>query len=79
VAPDKGEARLVKRFKISLSIGVCNFVHATRCTEEGQWTRFYRDDAVIAEYATVSVKKVEVVRRLDDPPSTRGGRFRARP
>jgi hypothetical protein len=64
------------RFKVCLSTGDISFVHATHFVNEGRWTKFYRGDNVIAEFATVSVLKVEVVPALVEPPSTRGGRVR---
>jgi hypothetical protein len=68
----------VVRYKIHLSIGrnCFSFVHADRYVNEGKWTRFYRGDSVVAEYATVSLLKVEEIRRLDETPTTKGGRKR---
>jgi hypothetical protein len=68
----------MKRYKVTLTIGGLTFVHATHYLNEGKWTRFYRDDSLIAEFATVSVIKVEEIRRLEEPPSTKGGRARVR-
>jgi hypothetical protein len=66
----------MKRFKVMLSVGGMTFVHAERYDTEGPLTRFFRGDSVVAEYATVSVRGIEQVRTLDDPPTTRGGRIR---
>ena len=66
----------VKRYKVTLSVGGMTFIHATRYENEGQWTRFYTVDSLTAEFATVSVLKVEYVRTLGEPPSTVGGRQR---
>jgi hypothetical protein len=67
---------IMTRFKVQLSIGGISFVHAERYANEGRWTRFYRGESLIAEYATVSVRAIEEVRRLEEPPSTKGGRIR---
>jgi hypothetical protein len=63
----------MKKYKVNLSIGGMTFIHADRFENEGRWTRFYKGDDLVAEFATVSVLKVEQTRSLADPP-THGGR-----
>jgi hypothetical protein len=60
------------RFKVSLDTGGMSFVHATHFANEGRWTKFYRGDSVVAEFLTVSIRKVEAIRTLADPPTARG-------
>jgi hypothetical protein len=73
-----GRRQTVKRYRVTLSIRVTSFVHATHYEQVGTSTRFYRGEILVAEYATASLLKIEEVRRLDDPPSTKGGRSRVR-
>jgi hypothetical protein len=51
----------VKKYKVALNTGAMSFVHASRYADEGKWTRFYRDDSVVAEFDTVSVRAVEEI------------------
>ena len=51
----------MKKYKLSLSIGGFSFVHATRYEEEGHWTKFYRHESLVAEFATVSLRNIEEV------------------
>jgi hypothetical protein len=60
----------MKKYKLSLSIGGFSFVHATRYEQEGHWTKFYRHDSLVAEFATVTLRNIEDV----TPPAENGGR-----
>jgi hypothetical protein len=64
--------KLLKRYKVSLTIGVRNTVVATRYQDRAGITRFYRDDEVVAEFATVSVASVELIEVLPQPDASGG-------
>ncbi len=49
----------MKTFKVILNIGGASFVPAERWEREGEWYKFYRDHAVIAEFAALWVVKIE--------------------
>lgn len=66
----------MKRFRVLLTLGGPTFVHATRYESAEGWVRFYREESLVAEYVASMVHRVEPVRTLADPPSTRGGRRR---
>ena len=53
----------MKKYKLSLSIGGFSFVHANRYEEEGHWTKFYRHESLVAEFATVSLRNIEEMPR----------------
>ena len=49
--------RVVKTFRVVLSVGGVIFVQADRFQEEGSLFRFYRGDSTVAEYPCVSIKE----------------------
>lgn len=49
----------MKTFKVFLNFGGASFIPAERWEQDGAWFKFYRDDSVIAEFAAMSVQKVE--------------------
>ncbi|MDI1315092.1 hypothetical protein [Prosthecobacter sp.] len=59
----------MKNFKVFLNFGGASFIPAERWEQEDGWYKFYREDSVIAEFAAMSVEKIE---ERSFPPESNG-------
>lgn len=59
----------MKNFKVILNIGGASFIPAESWERDGEWYKFYRHGAVIAEFAALWVVRIEE-RDFQEPSDT---------